>query len=523
MIMIALPTIFDELNFNPNSPYALTYLLWLILGYALVTSATVLTLGKIADMLGRVRLYNLGFLIFSIGSLLSGIIPQRGEEGVIELIVFRMVQGIGGGLLMVNSAAILTDYFPKNELGKALGINQMFGISGSIIGLVLGGILASINWRLIFLVNVPIGFAGFIWSMISLREKGVRSNSKLDVIGSTMFISALTILLISLTYGIVPYDGEDLGWGNPLIIAGIISSLALLSVFFYIEIKIKNPLFDMSLFKSKTFTSAIIANFIASLARQGISLVLILLLQAIWLPLHGYDFSQTPFWAGIYLLPNVIGFSIFGPISGYLSDKYGSKIFAVFGLLLSAFGFFLLSLLPYNFDYLSFALATFIIGAGMGIFTSPNSADIMASVPPDKRGIASGMRAALQNTASTASTAIYMSIIITDMSAPFKQSLASALSSLGISSQSINISPTQALFSALLGYNPLSALTQIVPSASDKLNDPIFFSNLVATPFMQGFDFTLHISITLLIIASLISLYRSSEKRARMGANLKGL
>ncbi|MEM0373506.1 MAG: MFS transporter [Sulfolobaceae archaeon] len=523
MIMIALPMIFDELKFNPTSPYSLSYLLWLILGYALVTSAIVLTLGKIADILGRVRLYNLGFLIFTIGSLLCGLVPSQGEEGVLELIIFRMIQGVGGGLLMVNGAAILTDYFPRSELGKALGINQMFGISGSVIGLVVGGILSSINWRLIFLVNVPIGFIGFIWSMVSLKERGVKSNTRLDIIGSILFIGSLSILLISLSYGIVPYGGEDLGWHNPFVISGLSISLLLLAVFFYLQTRVKNPLFDMTLFKSKTFTSAIIANFIASLARQGISLVLILLLQAIWLPLHGYDFSETPFWAGIYLLPNVVGFAIFGPISGYLSDKYGSKIFTVLGLLLSAFGFFLLSLLPYNFDYIDFAIATFIIGAGMGIFTSPNSADIMASVPSDKRGVASGMRSALQNAASTSSTAIYLSLVITGMSGPFRQSLYGTLSSLGISIQSINVSPTQALFSALLGYNPLSPLAQLSPSAGYELNDPKFFSNLIAPSFIQGFRLMLYISITLLIIASLISLYRSSEKRARMGTSSKGL
>jgi EmrB/QacA subfamily drug resistance transporter len=523
MILIALPAIFEGIHFNPNSPYALTFLIWLILGYMIVTSATVLTFGRIADIIGRVRLYNIGFLIFTIGSFLLSIVPDNGVKGVAELIAFRMVQGVGGGLLMVNGAAILADYFPRNELGKALGINQVSGLVGGLVGLIIGGLLSIIDWRLIFAINVPIGIFGFVWSLISLKERGIKSNGRLDVIGSIIFISSLTILLVSLSYGIIPYDGDQLGWGNPYVIFGIIISFVLLGIFVYIERKIKEPLFDFSLFKIRTFTSAIFSNMIASLARQGITLILILLLQAIWLPLHGYSFADTPFWAGIYLLPNILGFAVFGPLSGYLSDKFGSKPFTILGLLLSSLGFFLLTLLPYNFDYIGFAIALFIIGAGFGIFTSPNSADIMASVPPEKRGIASGMRSALQNAASTSSIALYFSIVITGMSNALPSAISQALSSEGININ-INIPASQALFSALLGYNPLTLiLGNLPPNLEEKISDPKFFSNAIAPAFMQGFRVMLYISITLLIIASIVSLIRSGEKRARMGASSQRL
>ena len=518
MIIIALPAIFTSLNFNPTEPDALAYLIWLILGYMVVTSSLVVTFGRISDLKGRARLYSIGFLIFAVSSGLIATITAQGNTGILEMIILRIIQGIGGGLLMVNSAAILTDYFPKNELGKALGLNQVSGLIGSVAGLILGGVLAVINWRYIFVLDAVVGIVGTIWSFISLKDVNKPVKQPIDVVGNTLFAIGITLLLISVTYGLLPYGNSQLGWGNPWVIGGLITSLVLLTAFTLVERKVKSPMFDLSLFKIRDFAVGNFSNFIASIARQGILLMLLVLLQGIWLPLHGVPYSQTPFWAGIYLIPNMLGFAVFGPISGILSDKYGSKILTALGLFISALGFYLLTLLPYDFQLWQFFLITFMMGAGMGLFSSPNMADIMASVPMEKRGVGSGMRASLQNTASAMSVAIYFSVVITAMAASLNSSLSSALASYHINLD-VNLPASVALFSALLGYDPLSPIaSHLPPTIASHIDTPQFFVTAIAPAFMSGFRLMLDISAILLAISGILSLAR---KGVRVERNVK--
>lgn len=517
MIIIALPQIFNSLRFNPTAPDALGYLIWLILGYMVVTSSLVVTFGRISDLKGRAKLYSLGFLIFAISSGLLSTVNGYGDSAVLEMIILRLFQGVGGGLLMVNSAAILTDYFPKNELGKALGLNQVSGLVGGVAGLIIGGVLSVINWRYIFLLDFVVGIIGTLWSFKSLRDVQKPIKQPLDIIGNILFALGITLLLISVTYGLLPYHNQQLGWGNPFVITGLIISFLTIGMFVFVERKVKNPMFDLSLFKIRDFSVANFTNFIASMARQGILLMMLVLLQGIWLPLHGVPYSQTPFWAGLYLIPNMLGFAALGPISGILSDRYGSKVLTSLGLFISALGFFLLSLLPYDFQLWQFFAISFLMGAGMGLFSSPNMADIMASVPVQKRGAASGMRASLQNTASAISVALYFSVVITGMAATLNSSIESALSSYGIH-LNVNLPAAVAIFSALLGYDPLSSLASSLPtSVASHIDTPAFFITAIAPSFISGFRLMLNISAALLVLSGILSLVRKGVRVGEMG------
>ncbi|MFP3346621.1 MAG: MFS transporter [Sulfolobaceae archaeon] len=517
MIIIALPQIFNSLRFNPTAPDALGYLIWLILGYMIVTSSLVVTFGRISDLKGRAKLYSLGFLIFAISSGILSTVNGYGDSAVLEMIILRLFQGVGGGLLMVNSAAILTDYFPKNELGKALGLNQVSGLVGGVAGLIIGGVLSVINWRYIFLLDFVVGIIGTLWSFKSLRDVQKPIKQPLDIIGNVLFALGITLLLISVTYGLLPYGNQQLGWGNPFVITGLTISFLAIGIFVFVESKVKNPMFDLSLFKVRDFSVANFTNFIASMARQGILLMMLVLLQGIWLPLHGVPYSQTPFWAGLYLIPNMLGFAALGPISGILSDRYGSKVLTSLGLFVSALGFFLLSLLPYDFQLWQFFAISFLMGAGMGLFSSPNMADIMASVPVQKRGAASGMRASLQNTASAISVVLYFSVVITGMAVTLNSSIESALSSYGIH-LNVNLPAAVAIFSALLGYDPLSSLTSSLPtSVASHIDTPAFFVTAIAPSFMSGFRLMLYISAALLVLSGILSLARKGVRVGEMG------
>ncbi|ARM76193.1 MFS transporter [Acidianus manzaensis] len=521
MIIIALPAIFRGLDFNPTAPNSLAYLIWLILGYMVVTASLVVTFGRISDLKGRAKLYTIGFLIFAIASTLLSIITSTGNQGVMEMIIFRLIQGVGGGLLMVNSTAVLTDYFDRRELGKALGLNQVAGLVGGVAGLIIGGVLSVLDWRYIFIFSAVVGFVGTIWSYLTLKDIQKPIKRSIDILGNIAFALGITILLISATYGLLPYNGQVLGWSNPWVISGIIISAILLSAFIFIEKKVKDPMFDLSLFKIKDFSTSNFANFIASLARQGILLMLLVLLQGIWLPLHGVPYAETPFWGGIYLIPNVLGFAVFGPISGILSDRYGSKMLTSLGLAIAGIGFLLLSFLPYDFQAWEFFLITFIQGAGMGLFTAPNTADMMATVPIEKRGAASGMRAALQNTASAASVVLYFSIIIAGMSTTLDSSLTSALSPYGITPPPLPAAVV--IFSALLGYDPLSPLVASLPSSlASKIDTPHFFVSAIAPSFMSGFRLMLYISTALLLLSAVISAFRESERVGKLGNYTEG-
>ena len=417
IVIISMPAIFRGIHLNPLAPGNISYLLWMIMGYLLVTAVLVVTLGRLGDMFGRVRIYNMGFAIFTLASIALSLDPFRGAPGALWLIGWRIVQAVGGSMLMANSAAILTDAFPASHRGMALGINQIAGIAGMFIGLLAGGLLAAWDWRAVFWVNVPIGVFGTVWAYRSLRETSRRQYGRIDWPGNVTFAVGAGLLLIAITYGIQPYGGRSMGWTNPWVLGGLAGGVALLAAFCVIETKVAEPMFQMGLFKIRAFAAGNAAALLAAIARGGMQFMLIIWLQGIWLPLHGYGYEQTPLWAGIYLLPLTTGFLIAGPVSGHLSDRFGARPFATGGLLVTAAAFAGLMLIPVDFPYWLFALLIFMAGIGQGLFASPNTSAIMSSVPASQRGVASGMRATFQNSGTSLSIGVFFSLMIVGLAA----------------------------------------------------------------------------------------------------------
>ena len=522
IVLIALPAIFRGIGINPLASGETNYFLWLLLGYMVVTTTLLVTFGRISDIFGRVRLYNLGFAIFTVGSALLAFTPGTGNTGALELIIFRLVQGVGAGFLLSNSAAILTDAFPSNQRGMALGVNQIAAIGGSFIGLILGGVLAAIDWRLVFLVNVPIGLFGTVWAYLNLREQGaIRAHQRIDWLGNITFAIGLTTLLLGVTYGIEPYGGSAMGWGNPLVITAIVGGVALLAAFVWIETRVSDPMFRLDLFKIRMFAAGNIAAFLSALSRGGLQFMLIIWLQGIWLPLHGYSFADTPLWAGIYMTPLLIGFFVMGPISGYLSDRYGARLFSTLGMVIQAVGFIGLTFLPANFNYVWFALLLFVLGVGSGLFASPNTSSIMSSVPAETRGVSSGMRATFQNGASLVSIGVFFSIVTAGLASSIPSTFYNGLTRYGVPSAAAtkiaHLPPTAALFGAFLGYNPIGqllppqVLAQLSVANRATLLGKEFFPGLISSPFMVGLHAVFYVSAVLCLTAAVVSLLRGQR------------
>ncbi len=521
--LISLPAIFRGINIDPLTSFQ--YLLWILFGYSIVTATLLVAFGRISDMYGRVRLYNLGFAIFTAGSIMLYLTPNIGDTGALELIIFRIIQGLGAAFLFANSAAIITDAFSPNERGKALGINQVSALAGSLLGLIVGGVLATIDWRDVFLVSVPVGIFGTVWSYWKLKELGrIQRNQKVDIFGNTTFGAGLTLILIGVTYGLISYNGATMGWSDPWVIAALGVGAALLIAFPFIELRVPQPMFRLELFKTRMFSAANLAGFLSSVGRGGVMIMLIILLQGIWLPLHGYSYTSTPFWAGIYMLPMMGGFIVMGPLSGMLSDKYGARGFATLGMVIAGATFIGLASLPYDFQYLPFALILFLMGIGSGMFAAPNTASIMNSVPQEHRGAASGMRATLQNTATTISTALFFTIIIESLSSSLPTAIGNALTKAGagsLASVFSNISPTGALFAAFLGSNPIgsilstpqlaSIVAQIPKNVIVYLEGNVFFPTTIAPPFMSALQLSFYIGAALSLIAAIASLLRGQR------------
>src|SRR6266702_6654815 len=432
IVISAMPAIFRGIHLNPLTPGNISYLLWMIMGYLLVQSVAVVTLGRLGDMFGRVRIYNLGFVVFTLASIALSFDPMTGSGGALWLIGWRVVQAFGGAMLIANSAAILTDAFPARQRGMALGINQIAGISGQFVGLLLGGLLAAWDWRAVFWVNVPFGLFGTVWAYKSLREIATTRRARIDWIGNVMFVVGLSALLVAITHGIQPYGGHPTGWTNPWIIAGLVGGAAMLVVFCIVERKSAEPMLQMTLFKIRAFAAGNLASLLGAIARGGLQFMLVIWLAGIWLPLHGYDFAVTPLWAGIYMLPLTAGFLIAGPISGTLSDRYGPRPFATAGLALAAVCFCGLILLPVNFSYWLFALLIFGNGVGSGLFASPNTAAIMSAVPARHRGSASGMRSTFQNSGMSLSIGIFFSLMIAGLASTLPKTLTAGLTAQGV-------------------------------------------------------------------------------------------
>ena len=519
IVLIALPAIFRGIDINPFTSFQ--YLLWLMFGYSIITATLLVTFGRLSDMFGRVKLYNLGFAIFTAGSILLSLTPNTGDAGAMELIVFRLVQGVGAAFIFSNSGAIITDAFPENERGKALGINQIAFLAGSLIGLVLGGVLAVVDWRLVFLVSVPVGVIGTVWSYLKLKEQNiVRRKQKMDVWGNITFGVGLTLILLGLTYGLTPYGSSSMGWGSPWVSASLISGAALLLTFPYVEAHVEDPMFNLALFKNRQFASANVATFLSSLSRGGVMIMIVILLQGVWLPLHGYSYASAPFWAGIFMIPMSVGVAITGPVSGWLSDKHGARILATAGMIITGITFLAFTLLPPNFAYLPFALILLVMGLGNGIFMSPNMASVMNSVPAEYRGAASGMRSTLQNCGQTISQAIFFAIIIISLNASLPKALVTAVSNTGapaqVASAFAHTPASGALFAAFLGYNPIGTLltgmgsiaTALPKNTYNILTGQTFFPNTIASPFMSALTTAFIIGAILCFLAAICSALR---------------
>jgi EmrB/QacA subfamily drug resistance transporter len=522
IVLIALPAIFNGIHVDPLAAGESNYFLWLLLGYLVVTATLLVTFGRISDMFGRVKLYNLGFAIFTVGSILAFLTPGTGNSAALELICFRLIQGVGSGFLFANSTAILTDAFPPSQRGMAMGINQIAAIAGSFIGLILGGILAVFNWRLVFLVSVPFGLFGTIWAYLMLRETAqIRAHQRIDWAGNVAFAAGLTIFLLGITYGIEPYGTSSMGWTNPLVIGAMAFGLVLLALFMVIELRVADPMFRLDLFKIRMFAAGNLAGFLSGLARGGLQFMLIIWLQGIWLPLHGYSFAETPLWAGIYMTPLLVGFIVMGPISGALSDRFGARFFSTVGMVIQVLGFIGLTFLPANFSYIWFALLLLVLGIGSGLFAAPNTTSIMNSVPPETRGVSSGMRATFQNSSMLVSIGVFFSIVTAGLAATLPTALFSGLTKYGVpaaaATKIAHLPPTAALFGAFLGYNPIgvllpsSLLHHLSATSQATLLGKSFFPNLISTPFMDGLHAVFYASAAMCLIAAIASLLRGQR------------
>jgi MFS family permease len=522
IVIISLPAIFRGIKLDPLTPGNVSYLLWMLMGYLVVSAVLVVTLGRLGDIYGRVRMYNLGFAVFGLGALALPFDPLTGPGGALWLIGFRVIQAMGGAMLMANSPAILTDAFPADQRGMAMGINQVAGISGQFIGLILGGVLAAVDWRLVFIVSVPIGIGGTIWSYRSLREVGARTPAKIDWLGNILFGLGLIGILVGITYGLIPYGGHSMGWTNPLVLTGLIGGVALLGAFCATEFRVKSPMFDLKLLRIRAFAAGNAATLLASIARGGLQFMLIIWLQGIWLVLHGYNFKDTPLWSGIYLLPLTCGFVISGPLSGKLSDKHGARAFASGGLLVSAAAFGGLVLLPTDFRYPAFAGLIFVAGAGMGLFSAPNAAAIMNSVPARQRGAASGMLATFQNSGFVLSIGIFFSLMIAGLASTLPTTLTNGLTAHGVphalAAKIGAAPPVSSLFAAFLGYNPVhqllaptGVLTHLPAHQVSVLTGKRFFPELLSGPFHHGLVIVFSTAMIILVIAACASLLRGGR------------
>ncbi len=511
IMLIALPDIFRGIHLTPLTPGNSFYLLWMILSFMVVTSVLVVSLGRLGDLYGRVRMYNLGFAVYTLFSLLLTVTWMSGTAAAMYLVVMRIFQGVGAAFLIANSSAILTDAFPEDQRGMALGVNQVAGISGSFIGLVLGGLLGPIDWRLIFLVSVPVGLFGTVWAYLKLREVPRRHAGRIDWPGNVTFALGLVGIMVGITYGIQPYGGHTMGWTSPTVLAALSAGVACLVAFALIETKVAEPMFRLALFRIRAFTAGSLSTLLASMGRGGLMFMLIIWLQGIWLPQHGYDFARTPLWAGIYMLPLTAGFLIAGPLCGYLSDHFGSRPFASGGMVAAACSFFLLELLPVDFPYWAFGLLLLLNGLAMGAFAAPNRAGVMNSLPARHRGVGGGMNSTFQNAAQVLSIGVFFTLMIVGLAATLPTALYHGLVAHGLPARTArtasDLPPVSTLFAAFLGYSPVqhlvgsSALAHLSRAQQHVVTGHRFFPSIIAGPFRDG----LHAAFDFAIAACLVA------------------
>src|SRR5215831_4520687 len=522
ILLISLPALFRGIRLNPLVPSNTSYFLWIFLGFTLVTSVLVVSLGRVGDIYGRVRMYNLGFAVFTFFAILLSVTWFTGPAAALWIIIMRIGQGVGGAFLFANSTAILTDAFPEDERGTALGINGIAAVSGSFLGLILGGVLAPIEWRLVFLVSVPFGLFGTIWAYLMLKDNGVRVPAKIDWFGNTLFALGLVSLLTGIVYSLLPYGGHPTGWTNPRVLGAIAGGIVLLALFTWVETRVAQPMFRLGLFRVRAFTAGNIAGMLGALGRGGLQLMLIIWLQGIWLPLHGISFADTPLWPGIAMIPLTIWLLLTGPVAGALSDRWGARVLATAGLVISMICFLLLDLLPINFNYVWFALIVFLFAVGMGLFFAPNQAAVMNSLPPDQRGAGAGMLNTFQNSATVLSMGLFFTIVTLGLASRLPSHLYKGLVSQGVNPAAAHLvasePPIGSLFSAFLGYNPIQellgptgALKQLPAHQAAYITSRSFFPNLISEPFAGG----MHLAFTFAALVTLIAAVASALRGKR--------
>jgi len=521
ILLIALPDIFRGIGIDPLAPGNTSYLLWLILGFMVVMAVLLVSLGRLGDIYGRVKMFNLGFAVFTVFSILLSVTWMHGSAAAIWLILMRVGQGVGASLVFANSSAILTDAFPPHQRGLAMGVNSIAAIAGSFLGLVLGGVLAPISWRLIFLVSVPVGVIATVWAYHSLHELAQRRPARIDWWGNATFALGLVGVMIGITYGIQPHGGHDMGWTSPFVLAMLLGGIALLVVFCFVELHVEEPMFHLDLFRIRAFAAGNVASLLAAMGRGGLQFILIIWLQGIWLPQHGYDFSRTPLWAGIYMLPLIAGFLVAGPASGWLSDRFGARPFATGGMIVAAASFALLIVLPVDFSYTWFALILLLNGIGMGLFASPNSAGVMNSLPPTQRGAGAGMMATFMNTASVLSIGVFFTLMIVGLASVLPHTMQTGLVAHGVpaadAARVSNLPPVATLFASFLGYNPMATLLGphvlhgLPAGQSAVLTGRRFFPSLISSPFHTALVYAFVFAIGACMVAAVASLLRGGK------------
>jgi MFS family permease len=520
-IIIALPDILRGIGVNPMSPLGFASMMWLMFSYPLMVAVAVPIVGRLSDMYGRGKMFTIGDAIFTVMSTLLGIVPGYGSVAVAQMIAYRFVQGLGGSMMFTNSAAIITDVYPPHRRGVAMGIVSIAFSAGSIIGLVVGGVLAVVNWRLVFLVNTPIGIASTAWAYVTVYRLplGLR-RVRVDYLGASMLAASLVLLLLGITFGMLPSGNSMMSWGSPMVLGLIGGGLLLMALLIPVEMRTGEPILKINLFRIRPFTFGVLSALFLFLAQGANIFVLSLLLQAIYLPMHGVPYSETPLLAGIYLIPSSIANAVFAPVGGRLINRFGARVVSTIGAVLLGVSFELLTLLSLNFNYTLFAADLFLMGTGSGLFQSPNLVSIMSSVPQEDRSAASGLRASMQNIGLLMSFAVFLTLILVGSATALSTSISSALIKVGVPSDVVSeltrIPPAYALFAAFMGYDPMKFLmsqagVDLPGSVYAAVTKPTFFPSAIAPAMATGFIYAYHIAAIMAFTAAVFSYLRGRE------------
>ena len=437
-LVIALPDILRDLQTDLFS------LLWIVVGYTLVATVLVLNAGRVADRIGRARSYTGGFALFTLASVACALAPNAPV-----LIAGRLVQGVGGAFLMANSAALVTDAFPRRELGRALGVNAMVVGAGLILGPILGGWLTGFGWPTVFWFNIPIGVIGTIAAARLLVEQGAhRRGEGFDLAGSALYLVGLSGLVTALAFGGI------YGWLTPWVLGGFVAFLIAAPAFIWVEWHARDPLLDLNLFRNRLFALGNLTGLLNGVARNGVLFLLVFYLQGV----QGKD----PVTAGLLLAPLAIGLLVLSPISGALADRYGSRLLATLGMIVTGIGLLGLCTLQPDTPYWLLAVWQLIIGAGSGLFNSPNTSAVMSAVPPDRRGMGAGARMMLVQTGFIISIALSIGLVASVVD---PKTMLAIFSGTQIGAQGVDVGPFMTALHIAFGVGAVASFIGAVVSA----------------------------------------------------------